>query len=491
MSETALNDDRPADFAPPRKSLRSRLLSSAFWIGFGRVASFGTLFLAQAVLARALTERDLEDYGSILAAVIAMSTLLGVGLPLVITRVVRQTLCGPRPEAVSGAVKYSGRLFLLSTLILGPAYLVAAPYLGRIPECGCLHSYAWWIVAWSILASGCLQSAHALLAMDEFRSAVLWGTRRGGAAPNAAFLLIVAAGYALDGKLSLEFVLACQIVLTGISVVAAWFKLQSVLATVPLRWGPQAEADAKAPPAWSTGWFFRESFPVLITQLVAIAIDELDVLWIAPMSRSPRQILDYRAAKNLVKIVTGPALVIGASLDPFIAELLQRDEPKKLQRFLRGAGAAIGLPALALFFVYVAFAPWVMRVCWGPDFVGGASMLRVMAVGVVAVMVCGFSGNLLYMAGRQRLLTVVSASMIALYAATAPWAIRSYGGIGAAVMYAALNLWQSFWLTTLAKRVSGIWTVMTFSPGEIRSIVRQLVSRQPPAETAAPLVVEV
>ncbi len=205
----------------------------------------------------------------------------------------------------------------------------------------------------------------------------------------------------------------------------------------------------------------QESWYTVVTQFVAIAMAELDVILVG-FFVIDSDLANYGAAKNLINVVRAPLLMISIFLGPFIAELYYARQLDRLEKLLRGAATIIGLPCLLAAATYVCFPEIIFELTYGAGFYEAVPLLRVFTLGTIVFVLTGCNGLTLVMTGHQRELMICSLAVLLVYAVSAPFVLGHWGVMGGAwlnsVLVASLNL-----VVTIMVRVKvDIWT--TASP---------------------------
>jgi O-antigen/teichoic acid export membrane protein len=322
-------------------------------------------------------------------------------------------------------------------------------------------------------------AANFLQAEDKFGTAALVGARSGGLIPNAA-ALIATAFVAAFGRLSLEIVLAIQLLAYFASLAIAAIAIAAVLRR-PVA-GPRPAADSALPPGpYNARWFLFESWPNLLNQLIAVVLTEGDLLWIACFA-NVETVASYGVIRNLRLLVAAPLMVVSVALPPFVAELYSRRDLVRLERLIRGAATAISVPSLMVLAVLLLAPEAVLRLTAGPDFVSAAVALQVVVVGSCVFVLSGSNGMTLTMTGRHRDLLVCGIGGLALYVLISPPLVMRYGVLGAAIAYTLQVVAVNVATTLRARQVVGIWTIPLLSWRAVRDeaalVLRQLRSRR-------------
>jgi O-antigen/teichoic acid export membrane protein len=462
------------DAVPPkvRTTLSHRTLRGGAWTLASRIGSMGSLFLLTVVLARSMPKSESAAFMTATSAVPFLAMLATMGVPLTLVRVLRAEVdsAHQRRMALVGALKLSAAGCVLSMV----GYLLVTSQFPDDPKWLVLREMPWAVCAWFAMAALAMIAATYLQAEEHFRTAALVGARSGGLIPNG-LALVAAVTLSLGGWLTLGRVLTVQ--------VAAYIAALAVAAWIIGRTLQRGPAEPSAPsgggqPAEHYGarWYFAESWPNLINQLINVLLAEGDLFWIA-MWVNDAAVADYGVIRGLRLLVTAPLMVAAIALPPFVAELHGRGDLKRLERLVRGVATMVAAPSL-IALVALMLAPTIMlRLVAGEAFVGAAPALQILCVGGIIFVLTGNNGLTLVMTGRQRELMVWSLASLAFYAVISPPLASRYGIVGAATAFTLQTIVQNVSVTLRVKQIMGIWTVPLTSWAATREEAVQLMKR--------------
>jgi O-antigen/teichoic acid export membrane protein len=428
----------------------------------------GSVFLLNVVLARLGT----DDYSAFLTAaafVPLMATLATMGVPYTLVRVVRADAANVdrRRDAVRGALA----LTAIGGLACAAAFWLASDFFPADPKWGVVRAYPELVAAWFAISALCMVAANYLQGIDDFRAAALVGARNGGLIPNVLALAVVA-GMAVAGSLTLGATLTVQVAayLTALVLAVAYIRRS-------LRRGHDAPAapTPAAQPQFTARWYFAESWPNLLNQLIAVLLVEVDLLWIACLANETT-VAQYGAIRNLRLLVTAPMLVTAVALPPFVAELYSRGETAKLERLVRASATVLALPSIAALLVF-EFAPALMLRMYGEEFVDSTLALQILSIGAIVHVLSGNNGMVLTMTGRHRDLLAISVAGLALYLAASPPLVQRWGVTGAAAAFTIQTVAANVAMTLRVKQTIGIWVTPLTSWAALRDETRALVRR--------------
>jgi O-antigen/teichoic acid export membrane protein len=333
------------------------------------------------------------------------------------------------------------------------------------------------VCAWFSMSALCMVMASYLQAIDNFGAAALVGARSGGVIPNVLALALVAAA-ALVGMLQLHGALAFQLFAYAVAVAASFLYIARALPE-------QHELSSRTPQApapRSVGWFFSESWPNLVNQLIGVALSEVDLFWVACWA-SEESVADYGVVRNLRLLVTAPLMVASIALPPFVAELYGKRDFARFERLLRGSATLIATPSL-VFLLVLIFAPqFTLGSIYGADFTDAAAALQWIAAGSIVFVLSGSNSMTLTMTGRHRDLLVCSLTSLILYAVISVPLIRYHGVLGAAIALAVETIVLNVAATVRVRQTIGLWTIPLVSVSAAVRELRFLSKRLRPAST--------
>jgi O-antigen/teichoic acid export membrane protein len=472
---------------PTIAPLRRRLISAGVWSLFGRAAAIGLLFATGMVLSRALSKGELAAYALATQASVFFAGVAALGTPQILSRTLRQLIYGPQPEYAGAVIRNCGRILAAGCAAGAAIFFITLPwYVNDAQKWELFREFPWGIVAWSCLAAACLNSSFALQGLDDFPSATLVGSRRGGVLPNCAFLLFSLVLWQL-GLVAGKTLVIGQIVFQAATLVFGRLAIRRRLMALTAHRPVPAGGDEAPPLATNTMWYVKESMPYFLSMLVTLTIDELDVMWVGMLSDDATT-ADYSVAKQLVRFMTTPYVMFALSLAPFSAELLAKGQKERLERILRAGATLVSLPMIIIFAAFVLLPGPILALVNGEKFREAAPILQLLTLGQLVLVPMGFGSQVLLMAGRQRMLMYVSLAALVGYAALLPWAVARWGANGAAAVQSASFIWQGIANAWLAKKEVGIWTPATWRPSDVLTAIHALVGRRihRQAEASAP-----
>ncbi len=457
----------------PLQLLRRRLLRGGGWAFGGKMLVALTGLLSSMLLARLLSPREVGTY--VLAySILNLGTSLGaLGLTGTVVRLVAQGMGlnqFGRVRRVIGVVLGVGTLGALG---VGLAYLLFGGYLAKnLFEDPALAAITGLVAGWIVV--GTLQGVfgETFRGFHDIRLASVLGGQTTGAATGVATVGLLTASWFLLWLVKDQATVATVVLLAlcsgaATTLVSGWL-LRRRVAGLPPR---SPDEDQKAAGRKRT---LREvlsiSLPLLIVTLVMMLRTSGDV-WLVGAFLPREEVGLYGLANRLVHMVTMPMVIITAVAPPLIAEMYSQGRREDLERALRSMSAITGIPALLTSMACIFFAGPIMGLVFGPEYRGGAIVLSLLSVGLLASVLSGACGIVLSYTGHQKMQMVITiatsaATFTAMFAVVEPFGIA-----GVAVARAAGQILQNGIVLVVVKRKTGMWTHVGFKglPGLLRT----------------------
>jgi O-antigen/teichoic acid export membrane protein len=156
----------------------------------------------------------------------------------------------------------------------------------------------------------------------------------------------------------------------------------------------------------------------------------------------------FSAAYRTSLLVQGIIMSFGAIFSPIISDLLNRGEPRQLERLFKLVSRWIFTLSLPASLLIILFSRDLMSL-FGLDFIVGTTALIILSLGQILNAATGPLGVMIDMSGRSKLTLLNSALHFIIQAALCVWLIPIHGIMGAAVAKALsifflrfVRLWQ-------------------------------------------------
>jgi len=383
----------------------------------GAVLGQASAFLVMLLLARALGIAEVGRYAQCYAVLSLLGLLSLSGFRAGLTRFVAVHLADGDPAAVRGTIRLGLAVSAGSSALIAVALAVAAPWLA-----GVLHDpgldLGLRLVALTLPASTVLDAALAATRG--------WRTQR-------PFTLVGQVYEPVTRLLASAVALAFGAGLTG----AFWALVIANWSAAALALGALARLlrrIAPAPPAYRPGELFGFSTVSWASSLASTGLIWIDTLLLGLYAND--EIGVYHVATRLVTVAVFVLAPINAAFGPYLAHLYHQGRMPEVRRIYAAATGWVARLSLPAFVALLVFPEQLLRLVGGTDFVAGAAVTVILALGQVVNAVTGPCGTVLTMSGRVAVNMADNVAALLLNVALNLWLIPTYGVVGAAVAWA-------------------------------------------------------
>ena len=456
----------------PTQLLRRRLLRGGGWAFGVKMLVALTGLISSILLARLLSPPELGTY--VLAfSILNVGTSLGaLGLTGTVVRLVAEGMGLNLFGRVRRVIRVVLGVGTLGALGVGLAYLLFGGYLANVLfEDPALAAITGLVAGWIVV--GTLQGVfgETFRGFHDVRLASVLGGQTTGAATGLATVALLTASLFLLWLVNDQATVATVVLLAlcsgaATTLVSGWLLHRRVTGLPPQIPDEGSKANRKK----TLREVLSISLPLLVVTLVMMLRTTGD-LWVVGAFLSPEEVGLYGFANRLVSMVTMPMVIITAVAPPLIAEMYSQGRREDLERVLRSMSTLTGIPALLTSMACIFFAGPIMGLVFGPEYRGGAIVLSLLSVGLLASVLSGACGIVLSYTGHQKtqmVITIVTsaATFIAMIAAASP-----YGIAGVAIAKAAGQVLQNGIVLLVVKQKTGMWTHVGFKglPGLLRT----------------------
>lgn len=239
---------------------------------------------------------------------------------------------------------------------------------------------------------------------------------------------------------------------------AAWFVLcQGVVQTWLWLTKQKLKAKVGVPVPWRD--FTRSSSAFFVMSLAGFMQNVLSVL-ISGLLLDNTELGLFRSAERTAFLITFILMVINAVFPPRFASLYRQNNLQYLSVLAR-KGALIGLAMSAPMLLLCLIAPhWVLGI-FGPEFVQGENLLRIIAVAQLINVTTGSVGFLLNMTGHEKLMRNIAIGSNAVGLAAFFILIPLLGALGAALSLSLTLVIQNIIALVFVWQKLGIWMLPT------------------------------
>ena len=217
----------------------------------------------------------------------------------------------------------------------------------------------------------------------------------------------------------------------------------------------------RMPGLWKVHGYFdsrlllHTSLPLLWVASMSLMMSWTDILVLGVWTDSAT-VGVYGVATRIAALTAFILIAVNSVTAPRFAAMYAQEDHRGLERLAQKSAGWMLLAVLPIVLLLLLFPEWILAL-FGADFVGGASLLRVLALGQLVNVAMGSVGYLLMMTGHERLMrnNIIFTAFVNL--AGNLFLIPLYGGMGAAVStafsLAIMNL-ISFWLVNKRLRIN-------------------------------------
>lgn len=206
---------------------------------------------------------------------------------------------------------------------------------------------------------------------------------------------------------------------------------------------------------------WRSCKPLFVVSLMNRAMMPWAPIMLLGIWASSEEVGVFGAAARIALLVSFMLVTINNVVAPKFAELLAKQDNDALGTTARRSALLITVLASPLFFLLFFHGGWVMSL-FGEEFVDGALVLSILAVGQFINVICGSVGYLLMMSGNERTyrnITIVSAIVqLLLVVVLSP----IMGGVGAAIAASSALVFMNIAAAIAVYSKLGIITVPFF-----------------------------
>lgn len=442
-----------------KRNLAQRLLSGAAWAFAAKFIGVLGGLVVNALLARMLPPDELGAYFLLTSIVMFAAIGARFGLKQTVVRLVAESMVRAQPGRAGATLRIVYCIVALGACAIGGGYylalgdwlatdIFATPALGSVTGIAAI-----WIavLAFQTPVAETFRGLHDIR-LASFLDGVL-----------ATTLLAVAIGISWYCGLTIEFDQA-----VALSVVTATASL--LVGTVLFL---RRAIIFKGEGSITAREVVAISSPIFVTNLSNQAMTNFS-LWIVGAFLFAEDVALYGSAWKLVMLVALPLTLINMSVQPIIAELHATNEKHKLQNALRGTATLAALPSLLVLVIFIALGSDVLGLVYGAHYREAAPVLAILSIGHLVSVWTGSCALVLAFTGHHKELMYVTLTTSAISVALAIGGVMNWGLLGVAAGVATGRVLQNITVWLLVRRLTGIWTHATISPGFIGNAAKRL-----------------
>lgn len=169
----------------------------------------------------------------------------------------------------------------------------------------------------------------------------------------------------------------------------------------------------------------------------------------------------FAAAQRTAMLTSFVLIAVNAIAAPKFAEAFKQNRHDEIEQVALSSSRIMTAAAVPILILMIIFAPWLMSL-FGADFVDGALILRILAIGQFVNVVTGSVGYLLQMTANERVLRNNMAISSLVLVIGCFFAIPLFGVVGAAVVTSFAIATQNLLCVYQVKKMLGFNTLNIF-----------------------------
>jgi O-antigen/teichoic acid export membrane protein len=458
----------------PRGNRGDQKLVSRIAGGFGlKIASTGSGFLFNLILARALGAAGSGQFAIAQTATMLGSTLGRLGLDNTVLRFTATHDSDAERNQINPVLRTALVICsVLSILVAGLMYAFApliAPYMSENPAKVQPKDLAHY-------ADMCRLATFAILpfSLSTLIGQALIGLKRTNEGIIVQLLIMPLSGSVL------AVVLIPKFGLQG----AVWsYSVSALLALLFGAWKWRQRVRGGNRGLYNTRALMLSCLPLFQVTVVQFILKGSPV-WIIARLATVRDVGIYSMAVRTAFLLTFVLSAVSASVSPMFTQMYNDGDMAGLEKLARKCAQAVSAFAAIPFLIFLLIPNVVMGV-FGKSFVGGGATLAVIAVGQYVNVATGSVQQLLIMTGHEKLIGRLFLALVLPFFALMYWLTPLYGALGAGITTAIINIVQNLVCAYMVKQKLGIWTLPSLREiAEVptiayRQIRRKLIGRKP------------
>jgi O-antigen/teichoic acid export membrane protein len=367
-----------------RYSLDLDLARTAAAVMIGRIAAAGAQFALTLIIARSLGAEISGLYYLAFSVATVGSVLGSLGLGTATLRFIATAASENDWPRVAGVHRLGALISGLASAAVGVVIFVLAPWLANTafdkPDVEPVIRVAALLVPAQTLLwlyGQILKAVHRPIAATVLQVV---------GPPLAASIILLASGTE-----------SATVAMTIVVASTVGFLLLEFI-----QWSATVGRPARQWGQFEVSTLMRTALPLMVVGSMSLVIMWSDVIIIGVFGTAA-DVGTYTPAARTALLIQMGLVAIATVVQPQLAVLYKSGKFKRLEQLARNTsllGTMVGLPALLV--IEVA-APWFMSL-FGTGFEGGATALRILAVGQLINVSVGNTGLLLSMSGRERYL---------------------------------------------------------------------------------------
>lgn len=201
----------------------------------------------------------------------------------------------------------------------------------------------------------------------------------------------------------------------------------------------------------------RQGWPMLLVSSGGLIMAWSDVIVLGIFS-SPEEVGVYSVAARIVMVTSLVLIAVNSVVAPRFARFYKENKVDKIALLAQGSSVILMITVLIPTIIFLSYPDSIMGL-FGSDFVIGATVLTILAIGQFVNVSCGSVVYLLTMSGREVALRNIMLISAVINVVLSIVFVNLYGMMGVALATAfSLSLWN-IWAMYEVKKHLGFWTL--------------------------------
>lgn len=255
--------------------------------------------------------------------------------------------------------------------------------------------------------------------------------------------------YPLVGLMGTAGSVAAFVIAASVTAFVAWLMWKSA-------WQGRCVTLADSNSVLSTNALFRSSWPLFGVALTGLVVQQVSTIYLGAWGDAVDVGL-FNVANRVANLLLFPLMAIISILTPKFASMFKQDKTEELARLARSSSKILTMFVLPVAIFVAVQSEWILSF-FGSEFKEGATILRILLIGVAINAATGAVAELLMMCGHESTVRTANAVGMFIVVIGGFLLVPLYGGVGAAIAvttgYVTINVLMAF----------SVWKKLGFSP---------------------------
>lgn len=427
----------------------TKLFQGGTWVFLGKF--FTSIFgLANGILlTRIIRPEDVGFYDISISIVSVVIILAGLGLGRTVIRLIGEARAKEQPELMVGIIKSVVYLGFFGVFLAGVIYLIFTNKFAHLfnnkLEINALQSVILIVI---------ISATFSNLLGDIFKGLLhfIWAEALGWKGLFSGFFLLIGlfSIWMLDIDVSVKFLLYLTALSIALGVLFGGIKLFSFSKDI------SGNIDNV-----KFNHLLSISIPILLVQIVPVMTSQANILMLGAIETSSTVAVYGRVIK-IAALISTPTLFYRKIIAPFISELYERKENKKIEQIIRITANYL---FIGVFIVSIPFILWsgkLLSLTFGDFYSKGGQGLIILLIVELFNVASGACVQLLLMTGYQKVLFVITFS-VGLFSIISTFIlIKSFGLIGSIIGRTIYIFGVNFCASFVSYHITGIKSWVDF-----------------------------